>query len=463
LSGTRLNMMKRIHFIAIGGAAMHNLALALHDKGYLISGSDDEIAEPSRSRLLAAGLLPGKTGWHTERISEELDAIILGMHARKDNPELIKAIELRIKIYSYPEFLYEQTKNKTRVVIAGSHGKTTITSMVMHVLQKLGRKFDYMVGAKIEGFDTMVSLEEGSEVAVFEGDEYLSSPVDLRPKFIHYKPDIALINGIAWDHINVFPTFEIYKKQFSQLIRIIEPAGILIYNEEDSVVSAIVQSTARDDIQYIPFKIHPVKQAGEISYLQVEGREPVPLQIFGDHNMKNIAAARAICSSLQVTDDQFYKAIVSFKGSAKRLEKLFENESVKVFLDFAHAPSKLQATVHAVKKQFPGHALNAIFELHTFSSLNKDFLKDYKGTMNEADHAIIYFNPKVVEHKKLEPLSIEDVQKFFDAKNAVVVTDVSEISKEVKKLKAMGKLVFLFMSSGNFGGKKIDEIIEMCV
>lgn len=456
-------MMRRIHFIAIGGAAMHNLALALHKKGYLISGSDDEIAEPSRSRLLAAGLLPDKTGWHTERISEELDAIILGMHARQDNPELKKAIELRIKIYSYPEFLYEQTKNKTRVVIAGSHGKTTITSMVMHVLQKLGRKFDYMVGAKIEGFDTMVSLEEGSDIAVFEGDEYLSSPVDLRPKFIHYKPDIALINGIAWDHINVFPTFEIYKKQFSQLIRIIEPTGVLIYNDEDPVVSETVQSTSRSDIQYIPFKKHPVKQVNEITYLQIEGREPVPLQIFGDHNMKNIAAAKAICSSLQVTDDQFYKVIGSFKGSAKRLEKLFENESIKVFLDFAHAPSKLKATIHAVKDQFPGHVLNAIFELHTFSSLNKDFLKDYEGTMDKADHAIIYFNPKVVEHKKLEPLSIDDVKKFFNAKNAVVVTDVSDISREVKKLGTAGKLVFLFMSSGNFDGKKIDEIIEMCV
>ncbi len=455
--------MKRIHFIAIGGAAMHNLALALHTKGYLISGSDDEIAEPSRSRLRDAGLLPEKTGWHTERISEDLDAIILGMHARQDNPELIKAIELRIKIYSYPEFLYEQTKNKTRVVIAGSHGKTTVTSMVMHVLQVQGRKFDYMVGAKIEGFDTMVSLEDESDIAVFEGDEYLSSPVDLRPKFIHYKPDIALINGIAWDHINVFPTFEIYKKQFSQFIRIIEPAGLLIYNEEDPIVSATVKSTLRNDIQYIPFKAHPVKLAGETTYLQVEGGEPVPLQIFGDHNMKNISAAKAVCNSLQVADDQFYKAIGSFKGSAKRLEKLFDNESVKVFLDFAHAPSKLKATIHAVKNQFPGYSLNAIFELHTFSSLNKDFLIDYEGTMDEADHAIIYFNPQVVEHKKLDPLSVEDVKKFFNTKNAVVVTNVTEISKEVKKLRTVGKLVFLFMSSGNFGGTKIDEIIEMCV
>lgn len=455
--------MKKIHFIAIGGAAMHNLALALHHKGYHVTGSDDEIAEPSRSRLMEAGLLPKNTGWFTEKITDDIDAVIIGMHARKDNPELIKAIDLRLRIYSYPEFLYEQTSDKKRVVIAGSHGKTSVTSMVMHVLKESKIDFDYMVGAKIEGFETMVELNNTSEIAIFEGDEYLSSPIDLKPKFLHYRPHIALINGIAWDHINVFPTFEIYVRQFSNLIKVIEADGILIYNNQDKVVCDLVKSIKRTDIKLIPFDIHPYSIENEQTFLIDSQNRKSEIQVFGEHNMLNIAAAKEICSVIEITEDKFYQSIKNFKGSAKRLQKIYDENSVKVFLDFAHAPSKLKATIHAVKQQFPDSKLISIFELHTFSSLNKRFLNSYEGTTQEADETIVYFNPQVVENKKLEPLTANEIKNYFNSQNVTVVVKIEDLKHGIERFKSSDRKVFLFMSSGNFGGKKIDELIEMCV
>lgn len=455
--------MKKIHFIAIGGAAMHNLALALHQKGYQVTGSDDEIGEPSKSRLSKVGLLPEKDGWYTERITDDIDAVIIGMHARKDNPELIKAIDLRLRIYSYPEFLYEQTQKKTRIVVAGSHGKTTVTSMVMHILRESEICFDYMVGAKIEGFETMVALDDASDIALFEGDEYLSSPIDLRPKFIHYRPHIALINGIAWDHINVFPTFEIYKKQFDNLIRIIEPDGTLIYNKLDEVVCDLINSTKRTDIKIIPFDIHPYLKEKEQTYLIAPNDKKTEILIFGDHNLLNISAAKEISKAIKIPEEQFYKGISSFKGSAKRLQQIYDKDSVKIFLDFAHAPSKLKATIHAVREQFKDFRLISIFELHTFSSLNKNFLDGYEGTVNEADKTIVYFNPQVVENKKLEPLSTAEIKNYFNSPHVTVVDKIKDLEIEVGSFKSMEQTVFLFMSSGNFNGKNIDEIIEMCV
>ncbi|HLN72858.1 MAG TPA: Mur ligase family protein, partial [Prolixibacteraceae bacterium] len=381
----------RVHFIAIGGSAMHNLAIALHKKGYHVTGSDDEVFEPSKSRLKKLGLLPEREGWFEENITPELDAVILGMHARQDNPELLRAQELGLKIFSYPEYLYEQTKDKIRVVVGGSHGKTTITSMILHVLGYNGLKFDYMVGAQLEGFDTMVSLSEDAKIAVFEGDEYLSSPIDLRPKFHLYFPNIALLSGIAWDHINVFPTFPFYVEQFQKFVDMIQPNGSLIYYEGDENLRQIA-ANGREDIDKLPYWSHDSVIENGITYLVTDGKK-IKLRIFGEHNLQNISGAQLVCCQLGLTDEQFYSAIAEFKGASRRLEVLAEKEDCVIFNDFAHSPSKLKATTEAVKKQFPDRKLVACLELHTFSSLKKDFLPQYKNCMNAADQAIVYFNP----------------------------------------------------------------------
>ncbi len=452
----------RIHFIAIGGAAMHNLALALAKKGYHVSGSDDKIAEPSFSRLKSAGLLPGAEGWFPEKISAEIDAVILGMHARKDNPELQRAQHLGLKIYSYPEFLYEQTKDKKRIAIAGSHGKTTVTSMVMHVIKTCKLPFDFMVGAIIEGFDTMVSLDNNSAIAVFEADEYLSSPLDLRPKFMHYKPHVAIINGIAWDHINVFPTYDIYKQQFRNLINIIEQNGTLIYNETDEEVCDVVRNCARKDLKIIPYGIHKHDLIRNKVSLITESGEKHEVKVFGEHNMVNLSAAKEVCTSVGIESSQFYAAIASFKGSAKRLQKIHEDDQRLMFIDFAHAPSKLKATIDAVRKTYPDYSLNAIFELHTFSSLNKEFLKDYKDTTNQANHAIVYCNPEVIAQKKLDPIQNDDIKNAFGSSNLKVVNNIDQLKHELSFLKSNDKQIFLFMSSGTFDGKTNDDLILLC-
>jgi len=450
----------RVHFIAIGGAAMHNLALALHKKGFQVSGSDDEIFDPSKSRLEQHGLLPEHWGWFTNKITSDIDAIILGMHARIDNPELLKAKELGMKIYSYPEYIYEQTKDKTRVVIGGSHGKTTTTSMIMHVLKLNQIEFDYMVGAQIEGFDTMVKLSEEAKIAVFEGDEYLASPIDPRPKFHLYHPHIALLTGIAWDHINVFPTFENYLSQFERFIDFIKPEGSLIYFEDDQHIAKMIQSE-RDDITYLPYNSHPHKVTKGISSLIHKNGE-TKLSIFGEHNLQNLQGAHLVCRELGISDEIFYASIKSFGGAAKRLQTLAKNTNTVVYQDFAHSPSKLKATTNAVKNQFHDRRLVACMELHTFSSLKEEFLPEYKDSMALADVSMVYFNPKTVEHKKLKPITAQQVQKAFGGDNLKVYTDSQKLVEDLMHLN-FDKTNLLLMSSGNFSGLNLQELADKVV
>lgn len=445
----------RVHFIAIGGSAMHSLALALKKKGYLVSGSDDEIFEPSKSRLAAEGILPEKQGWYPEKITTNLDAVILGMHAREDNPELLKAKELGLKIYSYPEYLYEQTKDKTRVVIGGSHGKTSITSMILHVLTHQSVKFDFMVGAQLEGFDNNVRLSDDAKIAVFEGDEYLSSTLDPRPKFHLYKPNIALISGIAWDHINVFSTFDVYVEQFKIFIDKIDENGKLIYCADDPLVAGIAL-IARDDVESIPYNFHKYSVKENIVHLENNGKS-YPVKIFGKHNMQNIAGAKKVCNMLGISDEKFYEAISTFRGASKRLQLIGNDDFSNIYLDFAHSPSKLTATVRAVKEHFPDRKLVACMELHTFSSLTEDFLRQYYGTMERADHAYVYFNPKAIEAKRLKPLSSEAVAKAFATKHLKVLTNSNDLLDELKSITWKGKNL-LFMSSGNFDGIDLNNL-----
>ncbi len=441
-----------IHLIAIGGSAMHNLAIAMHKKGFNITGSDDEIFEPSKSRLAKLNLLPAKEGWDTNNIHKGIDAVILGMHARIDNPELLKAQELGLKIYSYPEYIYEQTKDKVRIVIGGSHGKTTITAIILHVLNYHKIDCDYLAGAQLAGFDTMVKLTKGAKIAVIEGDEYLSSPIDRRPKFHLYKPDIAVLSGIAWDHINVFPTFENYITQFKIFIDLIEPAGSLIYCELDEEVKKVCEK-ARADINKIPYGIpeHRIENGITILTNYALSGEECPLQIFGSHNLMNLNAARWACNQINVSNEQFYEAIHSFKGASKRLEVVKKNAVTAMYKDFAHSPSKLKATTQAVKKQFPDRKLIACMELHTFSSLNEDFLKEYEGSMALADEALVYFNPHTIEHKKLKSITEEQVKKAFGGSNVKIYTNSKILSGDLLKMNFENKNL-LMMSSGNFDG-----------
>ena len=447
----------RVHFIAVGGSAMHNLALALHQKGYNVSGSDDEIFEPSRSRLQAAGILPDKWGWFPEKITPELDAVILGMHAREDNPELQRALELGLKIYSYPEYLYEQTKDKKRIIVGGSHGKTTTTSMIMHVLRHCGIKFDYMVGALLDGFDTMVHLSSDSKIAVFEGDEYLSSPLDPRPKFHHYYPDIAVLTGIAWDHMNVFPTMENYTEQFALFLEKISDGGSLIFFENDEEIRRILHR--------LPAKVRATGY-GDFPHVStpegirlLAGTKEVPLRIFGRHNMQNLSAAWLVCREVGISEDDFLEAISDYEGASKRLQKIAEGLDAVAFLDFAHSPSKLKATVSAVKERFPDRKIIAVMELHTFSSLNADFLPQYKNCMQDAGEAIVYFNPEVVIHKKLPPISPEDVKKGFNDPTLKVFTDNRTLREHLKSIDFTHSAL-LIMTSGNFSGIDIKKLAQ---
>lgn len=447
----------KVHFIAIGGSAMHNLAIALHLKGFTISGSDDEIFDPSRSRLEKHNILPKAWGWFPEKINTALDAIILGMHARIDNPELLRAQELGLKIFSYPEYIYEQTKDKTRIVIGGSHGKTTTTSMVMHVLKENGIDFDYMVGAQIEGFETMVKLTTEAKIAIFEGDEYLSSPIDRRPKFHLYHPHIALLTGIAWDHINVFPTFENYVEQFEIFTNLIQPNGSLIYFEEDKHIQKIL-TNKREDVSYIPYNTHPFRLENNQTILTTE-KDEFALEIFGEHNLQNLMGAYFICKSIGVNNLDFYKSIQNFSGAARRLQKLAENENCTVFQDFAHSPSKLKATTEAVKKQYLNRKLIACMELHTFSSLKKEFLPHYKNTMSMADQAFVYFDPKTIEHKKLEPITRKQVEEAFGGTNLKVYTNSNQLINDLLAINFKDTNVLL-MSSGNFTGVNLSQLAE---
>lgn len=438
----------RVHFISIGGAVMHNLAIALAQKGFVVTGSDDLIYDPSKSHLEKYGLLPKAWGWFPEKIVPELDAVIVGMHARTDNPEIAKAKELGIPIYSFPEYVYEQTKNKKRVVVGGSHGKTTTTSMIMHVLKKQGINFDYLVGAQLDGFDLMVRLSDDAEIVVIEGDEYPSSPLDRRPKFHWYHPHISVITGIAWDHINVFPTLEMYENLFADYINLIEPSGKLFYCEEDKALCLLAQKAEHISVQ--GYTTHPNKVTPNETRLLWNGQE-IPLAVFGTHNMQNIQAAYYVCKELGISETDFYQAITDFKGAAKRLQLLEENEEVVVFQDFAHAPSKLKATTSAVKEQYADKHLVACMELYTFSSLSAKFLSHYKDTMVQADTAIVYFNPHTIAHKRLEPITIEQVKENFGRKDLLVFND-SEALQDFLKKRSWKNAVLLLMSSGNFDG-----------
>lgn len=450
--------MKKIHFIAIGGAAMHNLALAMNEiPWYQVTGSDDEIFEPSRSRLAAKGLLPAKMGWYPERITPDLEAVILGMHATADNPELKKAQQLGLRIYSFPEYLYEQTRSKTRIVVGGSHGKTTTTAMILHVLKHVGMDADFMVGAQIEGFDTMVRLSPSSRVAVFEGDEYLTSPIDPRPKFHIYKPHIAVLTGIAWDHINVFPTFDIYCKQFQMFVDLMEAQGRLIYCSDDENLNRIAQHLRRDIIAF-PYSTLEHKVVDGVTYAVTRNGD-VPLKVFGKHNLQNLNAARLACLQLGISDKAFFDAIKTFRGASNRLEKIAEAKDSVAFRDFAHSPSKLRATINAVREQYPGKRLVACMELHTFSSLTADFLPQYKGCMELADVAFVYFNPQVVEHKRLKPITAEEVKQAFGREDLVVFTDSAELVKRLHQLD-YGNTALLMMSSGNFSGVDVPALAK---
>ncbi len=446
---------KRVHFIAIGGAVMHNLALALHQKGYHVTGSDDEIYEPAKSRLERQGILPEAFGWFPDKITADIDEVILGMHARSDNPELLKAQELGLRVYSFPEYIFRESVHKQRVVIAGSHGKTTITSMILHVLQYYKRNFDYLVGAQIEGFDLMVKLTDDAPTIIIEGDEYLSSAIERKSKFLFYHPHIVLISGIAWDHFNVFPTFEGYVNAFEELTDNLDKAGVIVFDETDDIVKVIGEKD-RSDVSKEPYKAHPYFVKNGKVFLKTSSGE-VPLKIFGEHNMKNLMGARIILDRLGITDEQFYEAIRTFKGASKRLETLGENKNTLILRDFAHAPSKVGATAHATRELFEDRRLVACYELHTFSSLNKDFLPQYNQKLDDADVAVVFYSPHTLEMKKMPAISEEEIRQAFGRDDLHVFTDNQALVAFLKE-QNWYKTNLLLMSSGTFNGLVLPEL-----
>ena len=449
--------LMRIHLIAVGGSAMHNFALALAHAGHHVTGSDDQIFEPSRGRLEKAGLLPAEEGWHPSNISPDLDVVILGMHARKDNPELLRAQELELTIQSYPEFLRFATGQKKRMVVAGSHGKTTVTSMVLHALHGAGMKTDLMVGAQLEGFDRMVDLDDRHEWAVIEGDEYLSSPIDRRPKFLWYGPHVTILTGIAWDHVNVFPTEEHYVSQFSAYLRTVQPEGVVVYCEEDAKVCDVVTEVKpeRPDINWIPYRTpehRPTPEGSKVSW----GGDFLDMKLLGAHNMQNLAAARQACHVMGLSHEAFDRNMASFTGASRRLEVVENDEdrAFTAFRDFAHAPSKLRATQASVVGQFPERQVTAVFELHTFSSLNKAFLPQYEAAMDAADKAVVFFDPNVVAHKRLPELDAGFVKGCFGREDLEVVTSVQALETRLADVPGENH-VLLLMSSGRFGGANL--------
>jgi len=443
------------HFIAIGGSAMHNIAIALKLKGENITGSDDQIFEPSRSRLASHGILPVEMGWHPEKITQHIDVVVLGMHAKADNPELLRAQELGLKIYSYPELLYEHSKQKTRVVIAGSHGKTTITSMVLHVLNYHDRPTDFMVGAQLEGFDNMVKLTEENDFILLEGDEYLSSALDRRPKFLWYKPNIALISGIAWDHVNVFPDFETYKQQFVDFTECMTNGSTLVYFENDPTLKDIALGSSKPTRKH-GYSIPDYEITDGETYLETD-EGPLPICVFGEHNLQNIAGAKWICQHMGVDEDDFYEAISSFNGASKRLEKVTETANAIVYKDYAHSPSKVKATTEAVKQQFPAKTLCVCLELHTYSSLTASFLTEYKNTLDKADEVVIFYSKKALEIKQMPTLSVQQIQNSFGREDVTIYTNAEDFQAFLR-VKAFKNHVLLLMSSGNYGGLDFEEL-----
>ena len=445
----------RIHFIAVGGSAMHNLAIALHLKGYDVTGSDDHIFEPSKSRLNKHGLLPDDFGWDASRISDDLDFVILGMHAKVDNPELIESQNRNLKIVSYPEFIYEMSKNKTRVVIGGSHGKTSITAMVLHVLNQNGREVDFMVGAQLEGFETMVHLTDENDFILLEGDEYLSSSIDRRPKFHLYKPNIALLSGISWDHINVFPTKEIYLKQFELFLETMVSGGVLVYNKLDSQVNQISIDCKRP-IRKLEYTMPDYYIDNGISFLRTDEGD-LPLKIFGDHNLSNLSGAKLICQLMGVQEEEFNNSISSFKGADKRLESILVMKDRNVFKDFAHSPSKVIATVKALKNQYQNRKLIALLELHTFSSLNKEFIVEYKDSLKSADIAVLFYDPKAIKNKGLSEIDDKMIKKAFNDNKLIVFSNSGQLSDFLLSQSYVNANL-LIMSSGNYASLDLDFI-----
>lgn len=454
---------KRVHFISIGGTIMSNLAIALHHKGLHISGSDDEVYDPSKANLEANGLLPRKMGWDDRNISSDIDAVIVGMHAKEDNPELLKAKELKIKIYSFPEYIHEQSLNKQRIVIAGSHGKTTITSMILHVLHYWKKDFDYVVGASLPGIDNQVKISN-APVIIIEGDEYLTSPIDRTPKFLKYKHHIALITGIEWDHMNVYPDFETYTKQFEILADNTPKAGLLIHCAEDNLAS-IICTKDRFDVTPIEYTTHPHKINDQKSVL-ITNQGDVEVSIFGTHNMQNLAGAQQVLKKLGISDKQFYEAIPSFKGAWKRLQLVRSNKNASVYLDYAHSPSKVKATTKALKELKSNYDTIACFELHTFSSLNKEFLKQYAEKFKYVDKLFVYFDKHAMEVKKMPVLSKEYIRESIGHKNMIVHDEITILKEELLKEEWLKKNLIM-MSSGNFNGLSIetlaDEILQLAV
>lgn len=449
----------KYHFIAIGGSVMHNLAIALHNLGHTVTGSDDNIYDPARSRLDEKGLLPEAVGWHPDRITSDLDAVILGMHAKEDNPELLKANELGIRVYSFPEFVYAHSEDKQRIVIAGSHGKTTITSMVMHVLKSVGRDFDYLVGAQLDGFDTMVRLSEDAPMIIMEGDEYLSSPLDPRPKFLVYRPHMVLISGIAWDHINVFPTEENYLHQFEMLVKTMAKAGMIVYNEEDKRVKQIVKSFANKEDHYLhPYKTPENRIRNGRYEIKLEGIR-VPIEIIGKHNISNIGGAWNICKLLGVEPEQFLEHISTFKGASRRLEKIYEDEGNIIFKDFAHSPSKVLATVDAIRELFGKWNIVACLELHTFSSLNKRFLSQYRKTLKAIRKKVVFVNEHTLQQKNYPPISKNELVEAFDDEQIEYATSLEDLKSLLGSMKGT-KNVFLMMSSGNFANMDLLDLVK---
>lgn len=439
----------KVHFISIGGSVMHQLAIALHKKGYEVAGTDDEIFEPAKSNLLNEGLLPAVIGWQPELITKDIDAVILGMHAKADNPEMLKAKELGLNIYSFPEYIFQESKNKTRVVVGGSHGKTTTTSMIMHVLKNANKNFDYLVGARLDGFDQSVNITD-APVIICEGDEYPASVIEKKPKFHFLFPHVAILTGIAWDHINVFPTFEFYLEQFIIFINKIEKGGVLIYNETDVVLKELVEKNRRDDIRYQPYQIP--------AHIIADGKTTVTinkitgaLKVFGDHNLLNLHAAYYACKELKIADEEFIKAIGTFTGASKRLELIGSNTSTNVYRDFAHAPSKVKATIDAVKQQYPNRKLIGILELHTYSSLNENFMSEYNGAMAKADVAVVFYSKHALELKRMPELPKEKVAAGFAKENLIVLNDKTELWNWLQH-QNYSETNLVLMSSGNYDG-----------
>ncbi|HEY8689591.1 MAG TPA: Mur ligase family protein [Chitinophagaceae bacterium] len=447
-----------VHFIAIGGSVMHQLALALKKKGYVVTGSDDEIFEPARSNLSNENILPEKIGWFAEKINEDIDAVILGMHAKDDNPEIQKAKELGLKIYSFPEYIYQESKKKTRVAVGGSHGKTSTTAMIMHVLKNAGKDFDYLVGARLQGFDQSVNITD-APIIICEADEYPASAIEKRPKFHFLFPHIAVITGIAWDHINVFPTFDFYLEQFKIFIDKIEINGVLIYNESDEILKKLVTENKRTDIRYEPYRLPTYFIEDGKTEVIIEGEKSAPLKVFGNHNLLNLYAAFLVCKELGVSAAIFVKAITDFAGASKRLELLAENNDYNIYRDFAHAPSKVKATIDAVKQQFPNRKLIAVLELHTYSSLNENFMKEYEGAMDAADEAVVFYSSHALELKRMPELSKEKVKEGFAKDNLAVINKKEELEQFLQN-QNYSNANLLLMSSGNYDGLDILKLVN---